>query len=68
MEDVIQEVVARGIKVVMSIHDLGEARRLPERLCSWIAARVIENDLAAPCFSDPRTPEARYFIAGELLV
>jgi tungstate transport system ATP-binding protein len=68
MEDVVQAVVARGIKVVMSTHDLGEARRLAGEIVLMHRGRVIENGPVAPFFSDPRTPEARHFIAGELLV
>jgi tungstate transport system ATP-binding protein len=68
IEDVIRAVVARGIKVVMSTHDLGEARRLAGEVVLMHRGRVIENSQAADFFSGPRTPEARRFIAGELLV
>ena len=38
VEDVIRAVIARGIKVVLSTHDLGEARAWPARSCCCIAA------------------------------
>jgi tungstate transport system ATP-binding protein len=68
MEDVIRAVVARGIKVVMSTHDLGEARRLAGDIMLMHRGRIIESGLATAFFANPRTDEARKFIAGELLV
>jgi tungstate transport system ATP-binding protein len=68
MEDVIRTVSKRGIKVVMSTHDLGEARRLAGEVVLLHRGRVVEA-AAASCFFDaPVTEEARKFIAGELLV
>ena len=68
IEDVVRAVVARGIKVVMSTHDLGEARRLAGDVVFIHRGRVIEGGPAAAFFANPRTDEARNFIAGELLV
>jgi tungstate transport system ATP-binding protein len=61
-------VVARGIKVVMSTHNLGQARRLAGEIVFLHRGRVIESGAAAEFFSSPKTPEARNFLAGELLV
>jgi tungstate transport system ATP-binding protein len=68
VEDVVQAVVARGIKVVMSTHDLGEARRLAGDIVLMHRGRVIENTPTADFFSNPKTEEARRFVAGELLI
>lgn len=68
IEDVIQAVVARGIKVVMSTHDLGEAKRLAGEIVLMHRGRIVETGPGAAFFADPRTEEARKFIAGELLV
>lgn len=67
-EDVIRTVVARDIKVVMATHDLGEARRLAGEIVLLHRGRVIEAAPAADFFAQPRTAEARKFIAGDLLV
>jgi tungstate transport system ATP-binding protein len=67
-EDVIRAVVARGIKVVMSTHDLGEARRLAGEIVMLHRGRVIESAPANAFFATPRSIEARTFIAGGLLV
>ncbi len=68
LEDVVRAVAARGIKVVMSTHDLGEARRLAGEIVLLHRGRVIETAPAAAFFASPRTEEARKFTAGELLI
>jgi tungstate transport system ATP-binding protein len=68
VEDVIRAVTARGIKVVMSTHDLGEAKRLAGEIVLMHRGRVIECSPADTFFSVPKTEEARRFVAGELLV
>ena len=68
IEDVIRAVAARGIKVVMSTHDLGEARRLAGEIVLLHRGRVVESGPAEAFFSAPKTEEARRFVAGELLV
>jgi len=68
MEDIVRAVSARGVKVVMSTHDLGQAKRLAGNVVLLHRGRVIEDSPAAGFFSSPRTEESRRFIAGELLV
>jgi len=68
VEDIIRAVTARGIKVVMSTHDLGEARRLAGEIVLLHRGRVVESAAAEMFFSAPKTADARRFIAGELLV
>lgn len=68
IEDVIATVAARGVKVVMSTHDLGQARRLAGDIILLHRGRIIEQAPAPDFFAAPKTNEARRFIAGELLV
>jgi len=68
VEDVIRTVSDRGIKIVMSTHDLGEARRLAGEVALLHRGRLVEKGPAPSFFEAPRTEEARRFIAGELLV
>jgi tungstate transport system ATP-binding protein len=67
-EDVIAAVAARGIKVVMSTHDLGEARRLAGEIVMLHRGRVIETAAASTFFDAPQAGAARRFISGDLLV
>ena len=68
IEDVIQAVSRRGIKVVLSTHDLAEARRLAGEIVLLHRGRIVETGPASDFFNAPQSGEARRFIAGELLV
>lgn len=68
IEDIIRAVSARGVKVVMSTHDLGQAKRLAGEIVLLHRGRLVEAAPVDEFFARPRTEEARKFIAGELLV
>jgi tungstate transport system ATP-binding protein len=68
IEDIIRAVSARGIKVVMATHDLGEAKRLAGEIVLLHRGRLIESGPAHGFFAAPTTAEAKKFITGELLV
>ncbi len=68
IEDIVRAVTARGVKVVMSTHDLGQAKRLAGDVVLLHRGRLIETGPASEFFANPRTQEARTFIAGELLM
>ena len=68
IEDIVRQIVARGVKVVMSTHDLAQARRVGGEVALMHRGRLVESAPAAEFFNSPRTQEARRFVAGELLV
>ncbi len=68
MEDVVRSIAQMGVKVVMSTHDLGQAKRLGGDVVLLHRGRVLEHTPAEEFFANPRTREAHQFIAGELLV
>jgi tungstate transport system ATP-binding protein len=68
IEDTVRAVAARGVKVMMSTHDLGQAKRLAGDVVLLHRGRMIETGAASGFFANPRTDAARKFIAGELLV
>lgn len=68
LEDIIHDIAARGIKVVMSTHNLGEARRLAGEIVLLHRGRIVEMSDAQDFFTQPKTEDARRFIAGDLLV
>lgn len=68
IEDIIRSVATRGVKVVMSTHDLGQAKRLAGDVVLLHRGRLVEHAPAAEFFAQQRTNEAQKFIAGELLV
>src|SRR6185437_3894476 len=57
IEDIIRTVTARGVKVVMSTHDLGQARRLAGDIVLLHRGRLIESGSANDFFANPRTKE-----------
>jgi tungstate transport system ATP-binding protein len=68
IETLIRTISARGIKVVMSTHDLGEARRLAGEIVLLHRGRIVEATSAEEFFAAPKTDEARRFVNGELLI
>ncbi|MGB7257801.1 MAG: ATP-binding cassette domain-containing protein [Pseudolabrys sp.] len=68
IEDIITAIAARGVKVVMSTHDLGQAKRIGGEIVLLHRGRVIERASANDFFASPKTEEARKFIVGDLLV
>jgi tungstate transport system ATP-binding protein len=67
IEAVIAAMAEEGVKIVMTTHDLGQARRQADEIVFLHQGRLIERADAARFFARPRTPEARAFVAGELL-
>jgi tungstate transport system ATP-binding protein len=58
---------AAGTKIVMTTHDLAQARRLADEVLFLFKGRLIEQTPAAEFFARPRSLEARAYVAGELL-
>jgi tungstate transport system ATP-binding protein len=67
IEAVIAAMAEAGVKIVMTTHDLGQARRHADEIVFLHQGRLIERADAARFFARPGTPEARAFVAGELL-
>src|SRR5262245_21576404 len=68
VEDIVAGAAAGGVKIVMSTHDLGQARRLAGDIVFLAKGRLIEHVPAERFFAAPSTPEARSFVAGELVI
>jgi tungstate transport system ATP-binding protein len=68
IEDTVRAISARGIKVVMATHDLGEAKRIAGEIVLLHRGSVVESGPADRFFASPATEEAKNFIAGVLLV
>ncbi len=57
-----------GATVVMTTHDLGQARRLADRVLFMAGGRLIEDAPADQFFTRPATAAARAFLAGDLVL
>jgi tungstate transport system ATP-binding protein len=67
VEDIIAAFHRAGTKIVMTTHDLGQARRLADEVVFLHEGHLLEVAPAAEFFSAPRTAEARAFLDGKLL-
>jgi tungstate transport system ATP-binding protein len=66
VERVIGEIADSGCKIVMTTHNLGQARRLADEIIFLHGGRVAEYTPASVFFCAPRSVHARAFIEGEL--
>jgi tungstate transport system ATP-binding protein len=67
IEEMIESFSAEGITIVLTTHNLGQARRLAEDVAFLHRGRLIEHRPAAEFFAGPQAPEARAFLAGDLI-
>ncbi|NKX44480.1 ATP-binding cassette domain-containing protein [Roseibacterium sp. KMU-115] len=67
IEEMIESFSAEGITIVLTTHNLGQARRLAEDVAFLHRGRLIEQGPAAAFFAGPKTTEARAFLAGDLI-
>jgi tungstate transport system ATP-binding protein len=67
VEDVVGRLAASGTKIIMTTHDLGQARRLAGDVAFLHRGRLLEHAPAAAFFAGPATPEAAAFLRGELV-
>ncbi len=67
VEAAIQQIHRDGATLLMTTHDLGQARRLADEILFLHEGRLVERGPAADFFAAPKTPEARAYLAGDLL-
>ncbi len=67
IEVVIDAMYRAGTTIIMTTHDLGQARRLADRVLFLHQGRLLDDAPAADFFRQPASAEAAAFIKGELL-
>ncbi|MCC7048926.1 MAG: ATP-binding cassette domain-containing protein [Alphaproteobacteria bacterium] len=67
VEAAIADIHAAGTTIVMTTHDLGQARRLADDILFLHEGRLVERGPAAAFLAAPKTPEAQAYMKGELL-
>lgn len=67
VEQIINAIDAAGTRIVMTTHDLGQARRLGDEVMFLNRGRLLEKALAERFFSEPENDLAQAFLKGELL-
>ena len=66
IETLIGQIHAGGTKVVMTTHNLGQAKRLGDEILFLDRGRLVERTLVGRFFTKPASAEAEAFISGEL--
>lgn len=68
IESIVRRAHERGVKVVFVTHDLGQARRLADDVVFLHRGRLVEHTPAAAFFDQPESPQARQYLAGQLVL
>lgn len=66
IENIINAIHASGTKIIMSTHNLGQARRLGDEVLFLSNGRLMEHTPIDRFFKGPASAEAATFIKGEL--
>jgi tungstate transport system ATP-binding protein len=67
VESLLTRVQQSGTRVIMTTHDLGQARRLADEVVFLHRGRLLEHGPADAFFRDPQSKEAAAFLDGRLL-
>ncbi len=66
-EALLTQEAAQGRRIVMSTHDMGQARRLASEVLFLLGGKIHERAPAEAFFAGPETPEARAFLNGDIV-
>lgn len=66
IEELINAIHALGTKIILTTHDLGQARRLADEVLFLHRGRLVEHTPAEKFFAGPESEAAQAFISGEL--
>ena len=66
-EEMLRRAQAGGVRIVMSTHDMGQARRLADEVIFLARGELLDQRAAAAFFADPQTPEARAYLDGGIV-
>ncbi len=67
IEALLARAQAGGTRIVMSTHDMGQARRLASEVVFMLGGKIHETGPAAAFFNAPKTPQAAAFINGDIV-
>jgi tungstate transport system ATP-binding protein len=66
IENIIAQIHASGTKIIMTTHNLGQARRLADEILFLHQGRLVERAAVEPFFRQPESAEAASFIRDEI--
>jgi len=68
IEGIVDAARGRGVKIVFVTHDVGQARRMADDVVFLHRGRVAEHSPASRFFTEPRSPAARDYLGGRIVV
>ena len=66
IEDIVNQTVAAGVRVIFVTHDIGQARRLADDVIFLANGKLIEQSPADVFFDHPTSEKARAYLAGKI--
>lgn len=67
IEEILQTARASGMRLILSTHDMGQARRLADEVLFLLHGRVHEHAPSETFFTQPATAQARAFLNGDIV-
>ena len=67
VEEIVQAIHHEGTRIIMTTHDLGQARRLADEIIFLHRGRMLEHAPTETFFTEPKNDLAQAFVKGELL-
>ena len=67
IESILHDAVLRGTRVIMSTHDMGQARRLAGEVIFMLNGHLHDRARAPDFFKQPNTQAARAFLRGDIV-
>ena len=67
VETLLAQISESGTRIIMTTHDLGQARRLADAVLFLHRGQLLEHAQAAEFFSRPKSKEAAAFLEGRLV-
>jgi len=64
--DVLRQLRAEGMTMVLATHEMGFARELADKVCFLDGGRILEEATPDQLFSNPREDRTRAFLARVL--
>ena len=67
IETLLKEAHTNGTRIIMTTHNLGQARRMASEVVFLLAGNVHERSAADIFFAKPETSEAQAFLNGDII-
>lgn len=67
VEEILQAAKAAGTRLILSTHDMGQARRLADEVVFLLRGKVHERGRAPEFFDAPATSSAQAFLKGDIV-